>query len=107
MNSAEDISKLSNKKNVVLDFYADWCGPCKNFAKVLTTIEDDPKLSDIDLIKINVDKYQVLMKKFEVRSLPTIVFVKKNKSGEYECVHKKIGSMDGKTFIETVGKTYE
>ena len=106
-NPDENIEKLTNKSNVVLDFYADWCAPCKNFTRILSSIENDIQLKSIDLIKINVDEYQTLMKKFDVKSLPTIVFAKKSNTGSYDQVFKKVGSMDSKSFIDTVVSIYE
>ena len=106
-NQKENIGDLTDKTNVVLDFYANWCGPCKNFSNMINKIQDDPQLNNVDLIKINVDKYQNLMKNFEVKSLPTIVFAKKNLQGDYDCVCKKVGSMDSSSFISTVVSVYE
>ena len=107
ISTDEDISDLSDKENVILDFYANWCAPCKIFSKMISSLVDDPKLNNVDLIKINVDTYQLLMQKFEVRSLPTIVFAKRNSEGGYDCIKKKIGSMDKAAFVEAAVKTYE
>lgn len=58
---------------ILVDFYADWCGPCKMLGKVLEEIDS------IDVLKINVDEHADLAKKFGVMSIPTgIFFSKKN-----------------------------
>ena len=62
---------------VLLDFYADWCGPCK---VLLPTVE---KLAEeyngkVEIRKVNVDENRAIAAKFGVRSIPTLVFMKGN-----------------------------
>ena len=57
----------------LLDFYADWCGPCKMLGQVLEQLED------IDIIKINVDEEQELAQKFDVMSIPSLFVIKNGK----------------------------
>lgn len=64
----EDIQSL--KGIHLIDFYADWCGPCKMLGKVLETLED------IDIIKINVDEEEELAKKYKIMSIPNMLLVK-------------------------------
>ena len=53
----------------LVDFYADWCGPCKMLAPVLETI-------DANILKINVDTHEELSTRFGIMSIPTICFFK-------------------------------
>lgn len=62
---------------VLIDFYADWCGPCKMLAPIIEEIKNE--VSDIKVVKINVDENQEIAAKFGVRSIPTLVFVKDGK----------------------------
>ncbi|KAI9480924.1 MAG: thioredoxin-like protein [Benjaminiella poitrasii] len=55
---------------VIVDFYADWCGPCKMLGPLLTkAIAENPKVT---LVKINVDDHQSIASKYQVAALPTV-----------------------------------
>lgn len=62
---------------VLVDFYADWCGPCKMLGPVLEEMENTDK--DFDLVKVNVDDEGALAQRFGVMSIPTIVLFKDGK----------------------------
>lgn len=60
------------KKGLVLmDFYADWCGPCKMIAHNIDYIADKYP-TELTIYKINVDKHEELVKEYEIKSIPTI-----------------------------------
>ena len=61
----EDIKELT-----IIDFYADWCGPCKMLSQVLEQLEN------INIIKVNVDENEELAKKYKVMSIPYLLIVK-------------------------------
>jgi thioredoxin 1 len=54
---------------VIVDFYADWCGPCKKYAPVFEELEKE--FSSMTFVKINSDVYEGLLVKYDVQSLPT------------------------------------
>lgn len=64
----------TSQKTVLLDFYADWCGPCRMMAPIVEEIaEENPQYL---IGKINVDKEPELAQKFNVLSIPTLVVIK-------------------------------
>lgn len=72
-------SKIINSKTPVLvDFYADWCGPCKMLAPILKDLKEE--LGDgIKIVKIDVDKNQPLAAKYQVKGVPTMILYKNGK----------------------------
>ena len=74
-NNFEDIK--NSDKTVLLDFYADWCGPCRMVSPIVDEIaEENPEYL---VCKINVDEEPELASAFEVLSIPTLVVMKEGK----------------------------
>jgi thioredoxin 1 len=75
----------SNFKNIInsdipvlVDFFADWCGPCKMLIPILAEVKKE--LGDtIKIVKIDVDKNEPLAAQFQVRGVPTLLLFKKGK----------------------------
>ncbi len=66
---------INDNKPVLIDFYADWCQPCKMVAPILKQVKDD--LGDkVKIIKINVDKNRIIASKYGIRSIPTLMLFK-------------------------------
>ncbi len=68
---------LNSDKPVLLDFYADWCGPCKMIAPFIHEISEER--TDIKVGKVNVDDESELANMFRVSSIPTIIIMKDGK----------------------------
>ena len=62
-----------SEKTVLLDFYADWCGPCRMVSPILDEIASER--DDVIIAKVNVDNEQELASEFEVFSIPTLVVI--------------------------------
>ena len=67
-----DEEVLKSEKPVIVDFWAEWCGPCHAVSPVLDKIAEE-RADEVRLVKINVDEEQELMIRYGVQSIPTIV----------------------------------
>lgn len=69
---------INTDQLVLIDFSAEWCGPCKMLAPILKQVKDE--LGDsLKIVKIDVDKNQSLANTFQVRGVPTMMFFKNGK----------------------------
>lgn len=69
---------IHQDKPVLVDFFADWCGPCKMMGPILKEVKDS--LGDtVSIIKINVDTNQELSAKYQVKGVPTFILFKNGK----------------------------
>lgn len=84
-NFEEEVIK--SEKPVLIDFYADWCGPCKMLSPIIDEIAEEN--SDIKVVKVNVDDSQDLAMKYQVMSIPTLVVIKNG-----EEVNRSVGLID-------------
>ena len=62
---------LANNKSVVVDFYADWCGPCKMIGPVLQEVSNE--VTDVTFVKVNVDELGEIAQRYGVMSIPTLI----------------------------------
>ncbi|WP_434414446.1 thioredoxin [symbiont of Argiope bruennichi] len=65
---------LNENKLVIVDFYADWCGPCKMLLPVLEEVSKEKP--EICFVKVNVDDFRDLAKQYNVASIPDVFFLK-------------------------------
>ncbi len=66
---------INESKPVLVDFYADWCGPCKVMHPMLEELKEKMK-DDVIVLKINVDKNAKVSAKYQIQSIPTLILFK-------------------------------
>lgn len=90
LEKEEDFNNIIQNK-VLVDFYADWCGPCKRLGTILEEI------NDIDILKVNVDLFQNISNKYGVMSIPTIIIFDKGNE-----IKKSIGFKTKNELLEFI-----
>ncbi len=85
LNNSNEFENEVKEGLVVVDFYADWCGPCQMLAPVLEELE---KETSIKIVKINVDEIPELARQFRIMSIPTLMLFKDGKF-----IKKELGFM--------------
>ena len=75
--SKEEFDVISRSGNVVVDFYADWCGPCKMLGPVMETVSC--KITDVNFYKVNVDESEEVAAKYGIMSIPAVFMFKNGK----------------------------
>ena len=85
LENSNDFEKEVQGETVIVDFFADWCGPCQMLAPVLEELD---KEGGVKIVKINVDEVPELARQFRVMSIPTVMLFK---NGQF--VKKQLGYM--------------
>ena len=86
-DSSFDVDVLQADKPVLLDFWAEWCGPCKMIAPLLDEAADEYS-KKLNIVKLNIDENPNTPQKFGIRSIPTLMLFKDG------AVHaQKLGAM--------------
>ncbi len=78
---AFDTDVLTAERPVLVDFYADWCAPCKAIAPVLEAVASR-YAGRLDVRKVNVDENPDLARRFGIRSIPTLIMFKQGEAAE-------------------------
>ena len=86
---------MTKKKYVLIDFWADWCKPCKTISPILEKIEKER--DDIEIIKINVDNNATMAIEYNIKTIPTLIFLK-----EEHIIDFLVGSFSENRILEFV-----
>lgn len=87
---------INSNQLILVDFYADWCGPCKMMSPILQEVKGIIK-DDVKIIKINVDQHQDLASHFMVRGVPTLMLFKSGKM-----LWRQSGVLSTKDLVATI-----
>lgn len=88
---------LDHKGPVFVDFYADWCGPCKVTDPIVDELSGEMK--DVKFVKINVDENQDLASQYSVFSIPTFLIFKNGK-----VAGQSVGAQSKDSFIDEINR---
>lgn len=97
--TAENFEKevLQSEKPVLVDFYADWCGPCQMMGPVVEEISNE--VNDAKVCKINIDEQMSIAQKYGVMSIPTFIVYKNG-----DVADKKMGAMPKSAVLSMLGQ---
>jgi len=96
MASFEEI--INGDKPVLIDFHADWCGPCKMLSPIIQEVAKELN-GKVRVIKIDVDKNPAVSSKFQIRGVPTMILFKDGKS-----VWRQSGVLQKREIIDSLTK---
>ncbi len=88
---------IDHKGIVLVDFYADWCGPCKATEPIIEELSESMK--DVKFVKVDVDANQEIASKYSVFSIPTFLVLKNG-----EVVNQFVGAQSKDNFIEEINR---
>lgn len=94
IKSEKEFDEIIKKDKVIVDFYAEWCGPCKLLSPILEKVSDELKL---DTYKVNVDEVEEVARRYGIMSIPTVMIFSKGKE-----VNKHVGYMEEEELKEFV-----
>lgn len=97
----ETFLKESDKKALIIDAYAEWCGPCQQMEPLFEQVAKELSVS-YTFAKLNVDNYPEIANKFKIRSIPTILFIK-----DGSVVAVKTGFMNAQTLKNEIEKAFK
>lgn len=105
----EQLKEIIEKyDNVVVDFYAKWCSPCRYMLSVIGEIEED---SDVVFVKVNTDDLEQLSASYEVYSIPSFIAFKSGERIFFEVDDEKeemlVGKFDKKIFKDILADTFK
>ncbi len=88
---------LESEKTVLIDFYADWCGPCKILSPIIKEIAEETE--KVKVVQIDVDEEEELAMEYGIMSIPTMVVIK-----DGEEVERRIGVMKKEAILEMLSQ---
>ncbi len=97
VESVNEFDEVIKSGKVLVDFYADWCGPCKMLAPVLEELSSE--LNDVTIVKVNVDELGVLAQRYKVQAIPSLFYLE-----DGTMKNQKLGYMNKNDLLKFLGK---
>jgi thioredoxin 1 len=91
---------LNGSKPVVLDFWAEWCGPCRMVGPIIDELATDYE-GRVIIGKVDVDDNDIIVAEYGIRNIPTVLFFKEGK-----LVDKQVGAAGKDTLVEKIDKLF-
>ena len=91
--TTDNFKELTSNGLVLVDFYADWCGPCKMLAPVLDEVAGE--VTDVKIVKVNVDNARELAMEYKVSTIPNLTLLK-----DGEMVFQDVGFKPKEVLLE-------
>lgn len=88
---------INSDKKVLIDFYADWCGPCKRLSPIVDKVARENK--DVKFVRIDVDNNKELANRYNVSSIPTLVVIENGKE-----INRSVGLIPEDSILTLIGK---
>ena len=98
--TVENFDSKIKDKNAIIDFYADWCPPCRILAKNLEDF-DVSKPDDVEIFKVDIDKQMDIAKKYGVTRLPTLLYFKNGKM-----VKEEVGVLSSEELLQSTKENF-
>ncbi|CCE67005.1 thioredoxin family protein [Candidatus Mycoplasma haematominutum] len=94
---------IQQGKSVLIDFYADWCPPCRQLMPILEKISLAEKYSrEIRFYKVNINEFPELAREYEITSIPTLIFL----SGSEKPMEKHVGLFEHDNLVLLIEKYF-
>ena len=86
---------LKSNKTVLIDFYAEWCGPCQMLSPIVEQVAQEN--DNIKVVKVNVDENQSLAVEFGIKAIPTLIVIKEGKEA-----NRAVGMLSKTELLELI-----
>lgn len=85
---------------VVIDFWAEWCGPCKRIVPIIDEVAEE-LTGKVKFIKVNVDNFQEVASQYQVMSIPTLIFMKSGAE-----VDRMVGALSKEQLVNKISSVF-